>query len=126
MEKLILLFKALSDETRVKILIILSKRDVCAKGLSKHLGISPAAISQHIKVLKESGIIIGIKEGYFVRYHLNADCFDAIKKFIGLMECPEAFENSPLNELVNLNCLQQCTHSQKKCCGRQTEGSLSK
>ena len=58
MEDLVKVFKALSDETRLKILLIISKRTICQKGISRHLGISESAVSQHIKVLKESGIVI--------------------------------------------------------------------
>ena len=52
MEKLVKVFKALSDETRLNILLLVSKRSVCQKGISKYLGISDSAVSQHIKVLK--------------------------------------------------------------------------
>ena len=51
-------FKAIGDETRLKILILLSTKNICAKGIAKHLEISEAAVSQHIKVLKEANLII--------------------------------------------------------------------
>ena len=124
MKNLITLFKALGDETRLKILIILSKRDICAKGLGRHLGISPAAISQHIKLLKEAGLIVGEKEGYFVRYHLQADCFETIKSFIKVMECPDSFDTSSLNEFINLDCLHSCQKQHKKCCHQEGERSI--
>ena len=54
-------FKAIGDETRIKILILLSKKNICAKGISRHLGISEAAVSQHIKVLKDIELVIGYK-----------------------------------------------------------------
>ena len=71
MEKLVKVFKALSDETRLNILLLVSKRSVCQKGISKYLGISDSAVSQHIKVLKEANIITGYKEGYYMLYHIN-------------------------------------------------------
>ena len=79
MEDLVKVFKALSDETRLKILLIISKRTICQKGISRHLGISESAVSQHIKVLKESGIVTGIKQGYSVIYVINDDCFKEAK-----------------------------------------------
>ncbi len=108
MKNLTQLFKALSDDTRLRILLLLSKREICAKGLSHHLQITPSSVSQHIKVLKEAGIIIGEKEGYFVRYHLNPTCFDGLKTFIHVMECHEAFENSPFKDMVDLTCTSHC------------------
>lgn len=119
MQQLIQTFKALSDETRLKILLILSKRSICAKGLSKHLGITPAAVSQHVKILKEAEIIEGQKDGYFVRYTLNPHCFDELKSFVTTMECDESFTNSPYQELVNLACNSVCaTKTSNKCCHR--------
>ena len=73
MEKLVKVFKALSDETRLNILLLVSKRSVCQKGISKYLGISDSAVSQHIKVLKEANIINGYKKGYYVLYHIKMD-----------------------------------------------------
>ena len=71
MNEKIKIFKAIGDETRVKILILLSNRNICAKGIAKHLEISEAAVSQHIKILKEANIIIAYKQGYYVMYELN-------------------------------------------------------
>ena len=38
-------FKALGDETRLKILVLLSNKNVCAKGIAKNLEISEACVS---------------------------------------------------------------------------------
>lgn len=82
MDSMVHIFKALSDETRLKILIILSKRKICAKGLAKYLKISESAVSQHIRVLKEAGIIVGEKKGYYVHYHIQKSVLLDAKKFI--------------------------------------------
>ena len=71
MEERIKIFKAIADETRLKILILVSHKNICAKGIAKHLNISEAAVSQHIKVLKESSLIVGYKRGYHLMYELN-------------------------------------------------------
>ena len=71
MEKSIKIFKALGDETRVKILNLISNKTMCAKGIAKHLNISEAAVSQQIKILKEAELIVGYKIGYHVNYDLN-------------------------------------------------------
>lgn len=119
MENLAKIFKALSDETRLKILILASNRNICQKGISKHLGISDSAVSQHIRVLKDANIIQGYKEGYYVVYHLNKDIFDTCIKFI------ENLGNEPSEELkekvnlkvLDLGCGCNCK-SIKKCCMR--------
>ncbi len=122
MQQLIQTFKALSDETRFNILLILSRRSICAKGLSNHLDISPAAVSQHVKILKEAGIIEGYRDGYFVRYALTPHCFDELKMFIGAMTCDEAFSHSPYPDLVTLTCQASCTSkTSHKCCHHTTK-----
>lgn len=117
MEDLVKVFKALSDETRLKILLIISKRTICQKGISKHLGISESAVSQHIKVLKESGIVTGIKQGYSVIYVINDDCFKEVKFFLKMINDIEddTFIDKEKLDAIRLNSCANCK-SNKKCC----------
>lgn len=117
MEDLVKVFKALSDETRLKILLIISKRTICQKGISKHLGISESAVSQHIKVLKESGIVTGIKQGYSVIYVINDDCFKEAKFFLKMINDIEddTFIDKEKLDAIRLNSCANCK-SNKKCC----------
>ncbi|WZL72354.1 metalloregulator ArsR/SmtB family transcription factor [Clostridiaceae bacterium 35-E11] len=112
MEKIVQIFKALGDETRLKILVILSKKRICAKGIARHLDISEAAVSQHLKVLKKAGIIVGKKAGYYVHYDLQEPILLEIVKFIEQM-----------NEEHVMNHCKPGTHkanvykaNQNKCC----------
>ena len=117
MEDLVKVFKALSDETRLKILLIISKRTICQKGISRHLGISESAVSQHIKVLKESGIVTGIKQGYSVIYVINDDCFKEVKFFLKMINDIEddTFIDKEKLDAIRLNSCANCK-SNKKCC----------
>lgn len=117
MEDLVKVFKALSDETRLKILLIISKRTICQKGISRHLGISESAVSQHIKVLKESGIVTGIKQGYSVIYVINDDCFKEVNFFLKMINDIEddTFIDKEKLDAIRLNSCANCK-SNKKCC----------
>lgn len=117
MEDLVKVFKALSDETRLKILLIISKRTICQKGISRHLGISESAVSQHIKVLKESGVVTGIKQGYSVIYVINDDCFREAKFFLKMINDIEddTFIDKEKLDAIRLNSCANCK-SNKKCC----------
>ena len=117
MEDLVKVFKALSDETRLKIFLIISKRTICQKGISRHLGISESAVSQHIKVLKESGIVTGIKQGYSVIYVINDDCFKEVKFFLKMINDIEddTFIDKEKLDAIRLNSCANCK-SNKKCC----------
>lgn len=79
------IFKAIGDETRIKILILISKRNICAKGIARHLNISEAAVSQHIKLLKEVNLIVGYKRGYHVVYDLNKDVINEAICFLSML-----------------------------------------
>ena len=63
--------KAMADETRFKILILLLQHNYCVRALSRKLELSESAISQHIKVLREAGLLIGVKKGYYMHYDVN-------------------------------------------------------
>ncbi|MCI5651998.1 MAG: metalloregulator ArsR/SmtB family transcription factor, partial [Ruminococcus bromii] len=64
-------FRALADENRMLILRLLLRRNCCVRALSRQLDISEAAVSQHLKVLREAGLILGEKCGYFTHYTVN-------------------------------------------------------
>ena len=109
-------FKALSDETRLNILLLVSKRSVCQKGISKYLGISDSAVSQHIKVLKEANIITGYKEGYYMLYHINEGIFNKCVSFINSISDTENI----LNDITvsTIGCSDNCKSAQM-CCKRK-------
>ena len=62
------MLKALGEPTRLKIYQALLERKHCVRSLSKKLGISESAISQHMKVMKDAGLVYGEKFGYHTHY----------------------------------------------------------
>ena len=66
-----MMFKALADENRLLLLRLLLRRNCCVRALARQLDISEAAVSQHLKVLREAGLIFGEKCGYFMHYTVN-------------------------------------------------------
>lgn len=64
---------ALADNNRYKIIDALLRRDYCVGGLARKLEISEAAVSQHLKILKDADLISGEKRGYFRHYKVNKD-----------------------------------------------------
>lgn len=63
-----LLLKALSEPMRFTIFQQLLIRKHCVRSLSKKLGITESAISQHMKVLREARLVYGEKYGYHTHY----------------------------------------------------------
>ena len=73
MDEFMGILKALSDETRIKIVNILLSHDYCVGALTKRLDISEAAVSQHLQVLRKAGVVTGEKRGYYTHYRVNRD-----------------------------------------------------
>jgi ArsR family transcriptional regulator len=72
-EKLARIFKVLSVDTRVRMIELLKHRQLCVNALARNLDITPAAVSQHLRVLRDSDIVIADKQGYFVHYRVNSE-----------------------------------------------------
>ena len=62
------MLKALGEPMRLKIYQALLERKHCVRSLSKKFGISESAISQHMKVMKDAGLVYGEKFGYHTHY----------------------------------------------------------
>lgn len=62
------MLKALGEPMRLKIYRALLDRKHCVRSLSKKLGISESAVSQHMKVLKDAELVSGEKYGYHTHY----------------------------------------------------------
>ena len=70
--KLARIFKALSLDTRVRIVLLLKERALCVNALAARLGVSPSAVSQHLRILRDADLVIPDKRGYYVHYELNS------------------------------------------------------
>ncbi|MBS3758527.1 MAG: winged helix-turn-helix transcriptional regulator [Desulfobacterales bacterium] len=67
------IFKVLSVDTRVRMIELLKSRSLCVNALAKSLSISPAAVSQHLRILRDADVVIAEKRGYFVHYRVNEE-----------------------------------------------------
>lgn len=76
-------FKALSDETRLEIVEMLSHGELCACELLEHLDISQPTLSHHMKKLTACGLVEGTKRGSWVHYRLNKIAVDSLLASLG-------------------------------------------
>ena len=76
-EEQVALFKALADPTRLNLVKLLCRQRkpnaLCVNALAYRLGISQSAVSQHLRVLKNMGLVKGEGRGYRVHYFINPD-----------------------------------------------------
>ncbi len=80
MKDITLTFKALSDETRIRILSLMKEGELCVCDIAETLQMTQPNISFHISLLKEAGLIKDRKNGRWVHYSL--DDSDMFKRFL--------------------------------------------
>lgn len=99
-KKMALIFKALCDENRIRIMKLLRTGEKCACKLLEELNISQPTLSHHMKILCDSGIVVGRKEGKWMHYSISAEGSQIAR------DC--------LHDLTTINCNCEA----KSCCGK--------
>lgn len=83
---LVRFFKALGDETRLDLVALLAQQEpgraMCVGRLAHELGVTDSAISQHLRVLKDLGLVRGERRGYRLHYFLDTDRLAAYQELI--------------------------------------------
>lgn len=72
-QKAAIMFKALGDENRIRILKMLCSGEKCACKLLEELNIRQSTLSHHMKILCDAGIVVGRKEGKWTHYSIHGD-----------------------------------------------------
>ena len=80
-EKYVPIFKALADETRLKIVEMLSCGEMCACDILESFQITQPTLSYHLKILTDSGIVKSRKEGSWIRFSNNEEIIQDCNKF---------------------------------------------
>ncbi len=96
-------FKVLGVESRIRIIELLKQKGaLCVNEIADVLGITPSAVSQHLKVLKYAGLVRNERRGYWIHYEVDP---------VALEQC-----NQMLSEVCMCDCKgnQQVSESQIK------------
>ena len=97
LKDLVKIFKALSDEIRLKILKILEKREFCVCEIVSILNMDQPKVSFHLSILKDAGLIKSRRERNRIFYSL--DDSDLFKRFLilSVLEKLKSFEKENPN-----------------------------
>src|SRR5206468_11855044 len=79
------MFHALSDETRLEIVRLLSHGERCVCELQQVLDAAQSRLSFHLKTLKDAGIVTDRREGRWVYYALNPRTIEAMEAFVNAL-----------------------------------------
>jgi DNA-binding transcriptional ArsR family regulator len=77
------LFKVLGVDTRIRIIEILKQKGpLGANEMSEMLGITPSAVSQHLKVLRHAGLVRNERKGYWIPYEIDPVALEKCGEFL--------------------------------------------
>ena len=77
------IFKVLSDKQRRDILVMLKDGRMNAGEIAERLGVTPAALSYHLKLLKAADLVMEYKQKNYIYYEINTSVFDELILWIG-------------------------------------------
>ena len=98
--RIALVFKAFCDENRIRILRLLASGEKCACRLLEEIDITQPTLSHHMKILCDSGVVVGRKEGKWMHYSISAEGSETAAKY--------------LRALTSVS----CTDRDKSCCDK--------
>jgi len=92
MSDLAMIFKALSDETRLRIIKLLEQGELCVCDITAALEMVQPKVSFHLSALKEAGFIKDRKQGKWIHYSLNEQ--DLFRRMLILSVCERMQEGT--------------------------------
>ena len=72
------ILKALCEPKRFLILQLMAERGYCVRALAHRSQLSESAVSQHLKILREAGLVYGVKLGYYTHYCLDKNVLGSV------------------------------------------------
>ncbi|HBP38265.1 MAG TPA: transcriptional regulator [Clostridiales bacterium] len=103
-----LLFKALSDETRLKIVDMVSEVELCACDILEEFELTQPTLSYHMKILTDSGLVQARKDGSWMRYTLNADIAGSLRDYLAQITADNKGANAGRRQHSNCSCQGTC------------------
>ena len=100
LQHLVQMLQVIAVGTRVRIIHLLKGRALCVGALSARLGVTQGAVSQHLRILREAGLVVPEKRGYYVHYRLNNK---ALRRW-----------KSAIDRLLEPQITRRCSCSRKK------------
>ena len=77
------IFKVLADKQRRDILVMLKEGRLSAGEIAERLGVTPAALSYHLKLLKQADLVMEYKSKNFIYYEINTTVLDELILGVG-------------------------------------------
>lgn len=114
-------FKALGDETRLRLVALLAQQEpgnaMCVGRLARELETTASNVSQHLRVLKNLGLVYSERRGYNLHYFLNPDQLGVYHQLISKLLGKQFIPDDPLytkkEEQTPMSKKYECDHPEK-------------
>lgn len=85
LDTVVTLFKGLADPTRLRMVAAMVERPRCGQDLASEIGVAPATISHHLKVLGKAGLLVETRQAPYVFYKVD---LDAVQRAVRAVATP--------------------------------------
>lgn len=101
------LLRALANERRLMILCALTGGEQCVGVLERRIGISQSALSQHLAVLRQTGVVKTRRDGLTIYYSLAGAEAEALLRTLSDLYCPSGQASGPASTFERSGTLDQ-------------------
>lgn len=99
MSSLVRLFKGLADPTRLRLIAAMVDRGRCGQELAAEVGLSPATVSHHLRVLSEAGLLRETRQAPYTFYQVDLEALQgAVKNVSSPKRVKEIATQAPVDE----------------------------
>jgi ArsR family transcriptional regulator len=98
MKDIVKIFKALADPNRLRITLLLRRRELCVCELMAVLGMEQSRVSHHMRVLREAGIAEDVREGRWIIYRIPAEARDLVDSLFAGALCEHIEEAAEVSQ----------------------------
>jgi ArsR family transcriptional regulator len=82
MTPLVATFKALADPTRLRVVLLLLRRDLCVCELTAVLGMEQSRVSHQLQILRQAGLVKDVRDGKWIIYRIPAPVRRGLRPFL--------------------------------------------
>jgi len=115
MTDMLRVFKSLADPTRLRIVRLLLRKDLCVCELMFILEMAQSRISHQLRILRDAGLVKDIRDGQWIIYHLPENVRTTIAPLLGLFDGGKSPDGGDPSDQCRLDdCLKEAIRK-KKC-----------
>ena len=86
LKEIVKVFKAIGDETRIRLLKLLQQRELCVCELMQALDMTQSRVSRNLGILKNAGLVEDRRDGLWVHYSLNDEAKPYVKELLEILK----------------------------------------